>query len=929
MGYTKLLVGIAVIIGVSTTIKAQDGHTQLRGKIVEKASGDLQEGIKISILNTNRFTYSGLDGSFNIKDIRPGTYTVRLASKGFQTFDTTINLSNSKNLALSIEKAVNRLEEIRIQSNTARESESSAKLAEKNADNIKNIVAARAIELSPDVTIANVLQRVSGMSVERSSNGDGRYAIIRGMDQRYNYTLINGIKIPSPDNKYRYVPLDIFPSDLVERVEVYKTLTPAMEGDAVGGVVNMVMKNAPSRFYLKGSIATGVSQSALDNGYDRFPVSAIHQKSPYQQNGPAYQAQPTDFTRDNLNYKHVSAPFNTMATLAVGNRFFNDKLGVMLGASYQNLYKAYHNVYIPAESPQDDSYLIKHVYNRQYSNQLTRTGANLKLDYNFNPNHRISLYSIYANLKDAQTRMTQDTFMPPPSRTVPGTGQIWYFGRSKYQEQTLYNTTLQGEHHFWDNSLKIDWSAVYSKATNKIPDWAEYEYDGGIYATPGSTDPTIRVQPNVLQAFTRDWWRNDDRDWAGYLNANYSNTLHEIPYTLSIGGMYRDKHRTNYYDSYKLAPTKDANGDNQTWVDIYNYNWYVMNPAGSPSDANNYTAEEKIKGAYAMVKFTVKKLETTGGVRMENTDQSYMTAVPETQAGKYGSTTYTDCLPSVNFKYKLNNKTNLRLAYYASISRPGFFEIVPFGYKGDDFDERGNPNLQHTTANNVDFRYELFPKSNEQFLLGAFYKSLKNPIEYGFNFTGQQAATVYQPNNYGNANNYGFEFVYEKYIKHFGFRANYTYTHSSITTTKVDYKIESGIPKTINPSQTRPLQGQSAHIANATLMYKNTRSGTDVQFNWQFTGKRIALVSPYYDMDYWQKGMHLFDLSGEQEIVSKLYLFAKVQNLFNASYKVYINRAPANKDGLPYQDAGKNTLVSGLSQYGQSYILGIRFDLTK
>jgi outer membrane receptor for ferrienterochelin and colicin len=114
--------------------------------------------------------------------------------------------------------------------------EASARATERNAMNVMNVISAREIEFSPDVTVANVVQRVSGVSLERSSSGDGQHAIVRGMDKRYNYTLVNGIKIPSPDPKNRYVPLDIFPSELLDRLEVTKALTPSMEGDAIGGL---------------------------------------------------------------------------------------------------------------------------------------------------------------------------------------------------------------------------------------------------------------------------------------------------------------------------------------------------------------------------------------------------------------------------------------------------------------------------------------------------------------------------------------------------------------------------------------------------------------------------------------------------------------------------------------------------------------------
>jgi hypothetical protein len=109
-----------------------------------------------------------------------------------------------------------------------------------------------------------------GVTIERNSNGDGQYAILRGMDKRYNYTLVNGVKIPSPDNKYRYVPLDIFPSDLLDRLEVYKTLTPAMEGDAIGGAVNMVMKDAPDRFTLSANISSGYNELFLQRNFMSF-----------------------------------------------------------------------------------------------------------------------------------------------------------------------------------------------------------------------------------------------------------------------------------------------------------------------------------------------------------------------------------------------------------------------------------------------------------------------------------------------------------------------------------------------------------------------------------------------------------------------------------------------------------------------------------
>jgi len=905
-------------LGLSVSAFAQEATYSIKGEVADAETHEILIGASLEVNDLK--TATALDGGFLFKNVPAGTYTLHASYIGYGRKDTTITVDRNLNLSLLLANNSSVLSEITVTATGNRESDAYARRLEKVAPGVINTVSANAIQQSPDVTIANVLQRVSGVSLERDNSGKGSHAIIRGMDKRYNYTLVNGIKIPSPDNKNRYVPMDIFPSDLVERVEVHKTLTPDMEGDAVGGVVNMVMKNAPANgVYLKASVATGVSQNLMDDGYDRFPIGAIHKKSPYQQNGADYNAVPEDFTRDNYNYEHKSAPANSYATLAIGNRFFDKKLGVMLGLSHQSEYNGYSGFFIPAEPLNTEgSFLVKHANVRNYSTRQQRTAGSLKLDYAINPKNKISLYGLYASLADAQTRLTEDTVLTAP-RNGFGNGQIWYMGRSRYQQQNLLNTTLQGEHQISD-AFSVDWSGVYSKANNKMPDFGEWEHDGGINAD-GS--PIL----DVIQNFSREWWRNTDRDYAGYLNLHYSNRIGNAPYTVSAGGMYRDKQRDNHFESYTLRPT----GGNQVWDGIENFGWSVATPkGGANAGANNYSAYEKITAGYAMAKVSIQKLEVIAGVRVEQTQQGYFTQLAETIGGKFADYDYTDVLPSASFKYLLNDRSNLRLVYFSSINRPGFFEPVPFSVQGDDFKETGNPNIKHATANNFDARYELFLPKNAQLLVGAFYKNIKDPIEYGFAFTGQQNDVTYQPGNYGDASNYGLELVFEKYFGEFGIRGNYTYTNSSITTAKRQpYRDENTQAQVRVVDEKRPLQGQSAHLANAALLYKNTKTGTDVQFNWQFTGSRIALVSPYYNMDHWMKDMHTFDLSAEQKVAKNFHVFAKLQNLFNSKYEVYLKKQPGNINVMPFQDIASGATLVQRNNMGRMYQVGVRFDLNK
>ena len=165
------------------------------------------------------------------------------------------------------------LDGVTVTATTDKTTDRSARTLEKNAITVMNVVSAKSIELSPDLNVASVLQRVSGVTMERDNSGEAQYAILRGMDKRYNYTLVNGVKIPSPDNKNRYIPLNIFPSELLDRLEVTKSLTPDMEGDATGGAVNMVMKDAPNRFHLQVNLSGGYSSMFVDRKYAGFDQS--------------------------------------------------------------------------------------------------------------------------------------------------------------------------------------------------------------------------------------------------------------------------------------------------------------------------------------------------------------------------------------------------------------------------------------------------------------------------------------------------------------------------------------------------------------------------------------------------------------------------------------------------------------------------------
>lgn len=818
------------------------------------------------------------------------------------------------------------------------ESDTLARKKEQNADNIINVVSAQTIQLLPDITVANVLQRVSGVSIERSSSGDGRYAIVRGMDPRYNYTLVNGVKIPSPDNKNRYVPLDLFPSDMLERLEVIKALTPSMEGDAIGGAVNLVMKSAPAKRTFNVNLATGYSQLFFDRGYSKFNPNSIQQKSPGEIHGQDYQASTSDFNYSNFSYKSIKAPLNGIAGITFSNRFFKNKLGIVLAGSYQNTFRGSNSIFFnPNTQPQPGNVpTFDDIYIRQYSTQQTRGGIHSKLDYQINKNNKISLYNVYLQMNELQTRHTIDTALSI-SRTGTGTGNVYYLDRSRLQKQSIYNSTLQGDQTI-AKSFKVNWSAVYSLAKSNLPDWSELESTKNI--SKDANGKQVETYES-LYSLVRRWQHNSDQDKTGYLNVSWSpeifNTLLSplkiSKVELSAGGLYRDKIRNNYYTEYNLTPKSNAAIIPPYYGNAGPNDFIFISAAageGSTINPNTYTSTEKILAYYGQLKFLLfEKLQVLGGMRIESTNQHFETVMPESFPGKSGTISYTDMLPSMHLKYMINQKQNLRFSYFKSISRPGFFEIIPYFVQGEYFNEAGNPYLKHTQAYNFDLRYEFFPKLLDQLLVGVFYKDILNPIEIAYVKNGTSGSML-QPYNFGTATNYGFEFVLTKYFGNIGFSSNYTYTSSSITTSKAYYyRDDNNQLATKTVTQTRPLQGQSKHIANASILYKNATKGLEMQLAYVYTGRRIVQLSPYKDLDYWQRGMSQLDFSFEQKVKKRFSIYAKITNILNSPLLVEIMQPNPYRSGqnILYDQTRDDRILVQKEYYGQNYLIGIRYKL--
>lgn len=880
-------------------------------------------------------TTTGLDGSFRLHELPDrGRYTLVVRYLAYKTREVSVEVSDTGSVTITLDEDVRRFGEAVVTGHRNSRTDISAISLEKNAGNVLNVMSQQSIQLSPDVNVAAVLQRVSGVTLEQSASGEASYAILRGMDKRYNYTLVNGVKIPSPDDKNRYIPLNIFPSDLMDRIVVSKSLTADMEGDAAGGVVDMVMKDAPSRFELQANGAVGMSDYFWNGNRHYLSTDRGHAtvKAPYEAFGSQYAATAADFKHGPAQVKSQSVPApNLVGGLSVGNRFFNDHLGVMLAGSVQNTYRGTERTYNAVKMASGEQAMyISSLKHRYYSMHDLTTGVHGKLDFAIG-GQKLEWYNMYVRTNSDATRYNNSVSTEYlSSQSYTQDDEL----RSSTQTQSIFASHLKGTHHILLD-LTFDWAGIFSRAKEEDPDRTYITLTNEVQTPANGLDGSLwdgqktllKTRPKEME---RRFQHNKDTDWAGYANLSYNTHLGSAVEALwKAGAQYRRKERSNRYYSYQFNPADiqqqlDGNGLDQFAAP----NWVCRTPYTQASQLN-YNSKEHVGGTYAMVTLKSHFGELYAGFRAEHTNQIYTMLQHFDNLGPVGEQSYWDYLPSASLKWTPNSKMNVRLSYYRIINRPGFYEIVPYQIMGEEYQEKGNPNLKRARIDNVDLRWEWFPSANEQVLVGVFYKYLKDPIEQVFVASdgkmGSGADAYYMPANLGNAKNYGFEIDVVKYIRHFGVKANYTYTHSAITTTKRQYKLNGNGEYESGVTQKRPLVNQAPHTANLSLLYKDTDHGWNAQLAASYTGTKLALVSPFKNADQWDKALFGLDFSAEKKFDNGLSVFFKANNLLDAKRERYIKTV--NESNLEYEGQRTDRTVVGTYRYGRTFLLGVRYTL--
>ena len=908
----KLISAVLLMATISSSAMADEDSNSLRqgsvrGRIVDTERQTLP-GASIYIESLNTGVVSDVNGFYTLPNLKPGSYVVKVTYVGYAPTEITIRIPSGKTLDRDfILNEGLELQEVVV--GGALQGQRRAINSQKNSLGIVNVVSADQVGKFPDSNIGDALKRISGINVQYDQ-GEARFGQIRGTSADLSSVTINGNRIPSAEGDTRNVQLDLIPSDMIQTIEVNKVVTPDMDADAIGGSINLVTKNSPYKQMIAATVGTG--------------------------------------------YNWISNKAQLNLGLTYGNRFFNDKLGVMVAASYQNAPSGSDNVeFVWDQDAKTGELCLTDYQIRQYYVTRERQSYSAALDWEINENNKIFFKGIFNNRNDWENRYrtslkdlnlkTGDDGEDYCSINNTATVRVQTKGgandirNARLERQRTMDFNLGGEHLF--GKLSFDWNANYAKASEDRPTerYIDYQLKKQKFTADLSNERKPLYMPEQGSTMTLDdsfslkevtESNQHIKETDLKLAANFKLPLQKGIYGNSIrfGAKLVNKNKDKDKQFYEYTPTdkKGFNQDalahttNETKSDFmpgsqYQAGDYVSKQFLGSLDLNNdelfekslvnkelagnYKAEERVTSGY--VRFDQKlgkKWDLMAGLRIENTHISYSgnkydaTDKTITPTQKYKDS-YTNVLPSILAKFKVNKDFNLRASFTNTIARPKYSNLVPSVNinTGDNTISVGNPELKPTISYNFDLSGEYYFESIGLVSAGVFAKRIEDFIVdhtfRNYEYEGAIYTQFSQPRNSGNANLAGVEVAYQRdfsfiapALKCIGFYGNYTYTYSAVKDFNFEGREDEGGLR---------LPGSPEHTANASLFFE--KSGFNIRLSYNFASSFIDEmgVSDFYDR-YYDK-VNYMDINASYTFGKKcqMTIYAEANNLLNQPLRYY------------------------------------------
>jgi len=885
---------------------------RITGRVTDK-DGNALPGASVSIKGTTRTATTDLTGTYSLLSLKEGKATVVVNYMGFTTVEKEVTIRNGQTITenLAMTQFAASLSKVTVTS--TREGQHKALNQQRNADNIKQVISADLMGRYPDLNVAEALQRLPGVTIGRNSSGEGATIQLRGTPGNFTNINVNGEQIMgTQETGARNAQLDVIPVSVLSSMEVVKSLTPDMDGDAIAGVVNM---KSPTATSLRPKISLDAA----------------------------------------LGYNNLRSDLNGIGNVSYAQRFFstagnpNGKLGVMLNGSWYRTKNGYDETNAQVWQLKDFAdgkgsvYFPTDVRWLYVENRRTRKGASATIDYQFSPTTNIVANVMLNDHFNEITRYRKRTRMQTANTTKNAAGvytttrgRSYNEIKSATEEDRNVSLNITGETVI--GKVKLDGgvflnhagfenlSGTYNFITGNIP--LQMTDISGDYLSVTGTDWKNNASVFTYNTVERDYWNTEGHNFVTKLNATIPYKIGSNSAIFKVGfktkSMSNNRWRpetavvstftgaaaTGRLTNFSGSPEVSAdllNGatnfglgvDKDATISFFDAGTGFTKDAATTRgsiDSYFYDAIENVTSGYLMTRIQFAKWMLLGGLRIESTHVDYKGNIINQDAnGVWVSTTpsqkqtdYTKFLPNAQAKFDLNKSTVLRTGLTFGYSRPNFTDLVPGRITSvlSQSVTDGNPELQPAFSTNYDVIVEKYLSNLGILSAGMFYKNIAK-FQYnsvttlaGNEFPGAGAYTgwqYFQTLNGNTANVFGVELNAQAnltflpgFMKGFSILANYTYAHS-----KADAQFRKGLR----------LPGQADHTTNVSLSYGY--KGFTIQGNLNYNSAYTSALGTDNATDVIQAGRTQIDMNMSVKASNNLTFYAEVLNLTNAPQVQY------------------------------------------
>ena len=892
---------------------------KIHGRITSDTDNSPIAGARVFVKGLDAEAESDASGNFEL-EVPVGEHTISVIHSKFSTqnlAEVKVVEGQTTEVKPSLAPAAMELEAFVVTAPYVEGGISRATDERKESAAVQEVLGSEQMSKSGDSSAASALKRVSGLSII-----GGKFIYIRGMSERYSNTLVNGAFVPSPEPERRVIPMDMFPSAVLDSVVVKKTYSPDLPGDFGAGLVELKTKSYPKEFLFKidGSIGVNTISSfqqsvgyqggstdflGIDDGSRAMsPELASASDGQYiKKKGFSTGYSPEELAAiggslpNNYNVqKKTLSPIGNLA-VTVGDSFKIGEVPVGYMASLiwgddttrRSVQGAQYAMVVSEDKPEGE-FQNQGEFTTEAVDREIRLGGILDLGVEVAKGHKIKSTTLLLRMSADETRFAT-------GKSFESGGQDFRTSQLRWIERQLFTEQLSGEHLFpmFDN-LKFDWRYSLSSATRSEPDRRTYTYINQSSPTYGGYRYKMT---NDGEGNQRAWGSMNEMLHNGVLDFTYPVKFfgkHES--NIKLGGNFLQRNRDselrrfqNYFAGSDLKQESSTQGPES----LFSNSNFTANGINflERSSTDVYTAELGVQAGYIMgdIKFS-ESFDINTGLRFERAKMSVLTydiSESFTEAKATGGFDNFNVLPAINLNWRATKEHVFRAAASGTVSRPDFRELstAQFFEVETGLRYRGNADLQESKIYAVDVRWEWYFGADESISVGSFYKNIEKPIEQ----IQETLWLSWQNANY--ANIIGGEFEGRTRFGFIDKSLDSFYTSGNLTLIYSEVEL---VPGSLSTNTERPMQGQSPYVVNLQLGYDDTDDpdalGISAGLLYNVFGPRIARVGAFGLPDTYLQSFHQLDFVMSKKFDKHIKLGFKAQNILNSTMS-YTMRNPS------------------------------------